>query len=318
MMSSFTDSLKPVSQPQYTYRRGSLNLNSFSLEEDCGLSSSLPLNISKDDLDSLDTPKKSKQKALQHRSGTFSSGSHSPTQLSVFGLGGFRPRSISLYSPKKNFLGLPKTRSPSVKKSPKHGSDTGRDSNTSAIDAALATIRKQLEQLSEEDQIMEERVNRLTSEISKLVVLRERNPRRNYGTGSLLFQQLPKPYKGYKRTLSDESCRHQLGVEISDSHYGNIVLSDLKETWEEQTFEKSCEEEIKCVPFDLACMEFDDHHKQKGNSLGSTESIDSSGSPLSGVCVVIVTDASGDTLEPAMAASQTSGSSQAEDDVFLS
>ena len=254
----------------------------------------------------------------------------------MFGLGGFRPRSISLYSPKKNFLGLPKTRSPSVKKSPKHGSDTGRDSNTSAIDAALATIRKQLvryhsiyarpllyclylqEQLSEEDQIMEERVNRLTSEISKLVVLRERNPRRNYGTGSLLFQQLPKPYKGYKRTLSDESCRHQLGVEISDSHYGNIVLSDLKETWEEQTFEKSCEEEIKCVPFDLACMEFDDHHKQKGNSLGSTESIDSSGSPLSGVCVVIVTDASGDTLEPAMAASQTSGSSQAEDDVFLS
>ena len=64
-MSSFTDSLKPVSPPQYTYtyRRGSLNLNSSSLEEDCGLSSSLPLSISKDDLDSLDTPKKSKQEA---------------------------------------------------------------------------------------------------------------------------------------------------------------------------------------------------------------------------------------------------------------
>ncbi len=159
-------------------------------------------------------------------------------------------------------------------------------------------------------------MNRLTTEISKLVVLCTRNPR-NYGTGSLLFQQPPKPYKGYKRARSDEPCRHQLEVEISDSHYGKIVLSDLKETWEEQTLEKSYEEKVKCVPFDLACIEFDDHHKQKRNSLGSTESIES-GSPSSGMCVVIVTDASGDSHQEPAVASQTSGSSQAEDDVFLS
>ncbi len=158
-------------------------------------------------------------------------------------------------------------------------------------------------------------MNRLTSEISKLVVLRTRNPR-NYGTGLLLFQQPPRPC--YKRAHSDEPCRHELEeVEISDSHYGNIVLSDLKETWEEQTLEKSYEEKVKCVPFDLACIEFDDHRKQKRNSLGSTESIESE-SPSSGMCVVIITDASGDSHQEPAVASQTSGSSQAEDDVFLS
>ena len=81
---------------------------------------------------------------MQRRSGTFSSVSRSPTQLSVFGMGRFRPRSASLYSPKKKLIGLSKTRPSSVNKTPKHGSDTGRDCNTSAIDAALATIRKQL------------------------------------------------------------------------------------------------------------------------------------------------------------------------------
>ncbi len=58
-MSSFTDFLRPISPPPH-YRRGSLNLKSFSLDQDISLSSSLPLSISKDD-NSLDIHKKLKQ-----------------------------------------------------------------------------------------------------------------------------------------------------------------------------------------------------------------------------------------------------------------
>lgn len=155
-------------------------------------------------------------------------------------------------------------------------------------------------------------MNRLTSEITKLVLLSEQ---RKSQTANLLNQ--PQPYSGYKRTRSDEPCALKL-ISGPDAPYGNIVLSELKETREELELERSYSGELEGLPFDLACREFEDSVKPKRDSLDSTGSTTSvTDSSSSGVCVVIVTDTTGNSVLGPVS-SQTSGSSQlAEDDVFL-
>ena len=268
-----------------------------------------------------------------------------------------RPRSASLCSTKKSFLGISKTRPTSVKllhRTNKQGTDSAKDSSTHAIDAALEKIRSQLvcvveyavqqirnysslyspivlrrlalqvcvycisqDQLSEEDQIMEDRVNRLMREISQLMTVQQ-NPH-SYSAPSIL-QPPQNPYRLYKRTLSDEPLRRKL-LHNFDGHQGNInFLSDLKETVEEFSMEKGPEEEeVDCVPsFDLVCKEFEDSPCKRG-SLDSTGSAESATEPPAGeVCVVIVTDTTENSSQGTVGASQTSGSSQAEDDVFFS
>ena len=163
---------------------------------------------------------------------------------------------------------------------------------------------------------MEGRVNRLVCEISRLVTAQQ-NPI-SYSTPSLL-QPPPNPYRVYKRTLSDEPLRHKF-LHNFDGHQGNIILSDLKETVEEFSMEKgSEEEEVDCVPsFDMVCKEFEDSPCKRG-SLDSTGSAESATEPpAGGVCVVIVTDTTQHSSQGTAGTSQTSGSSQAEDDVFFS
>lgn len=168
-------------------------------------------------------------------------------------------------------------------------------------------------------------MNNLTTEIAQILALREKNPL-GYSNGSVLFQQSLETHHRpcYKRTLSDEPCSRRLVRDgaSENGNFGNIMLSDLKETCEELAIEKSYEDKVECVmPLDLVCKKFELHSGQKRDSLESTESSE----PISrcssnDVCVVIVTDMDTCLLDPPSGpiASQTSGSSQTEDDVFMS
>jgi len=138
--------------------------------------------------------------------------------------------------------------------------------------------------------VIQDRVNRLITEITQIA---------NAHKATILFK--PPTVGGYKRVKSDQSCRSNL---LSEFPYKPLPLSELKETVEEGALDRSQYDEVDGIPFDMEYHEFD--IKARKCSLDSTGSVESSGA-----LVVVVTDTSGESH------TVSSGSSQAEDDVFV-
>lgn len=113
------------------------------------------------------------------------------------------------------------------------------------------------------------------------------------------------------RTMSDQTCR---------SHPNKILLSDVQETWEEQSIENSIEE-VDGIPFAPPSKECHLSETEKCETRRCSR--ESSGSVVSGLsstsssCVVIVTEmCEQDELQPLP--TQPVDSTHTEDDVFLS
>ena len=193
------------------------------------------------------------------------------------------------------------------------------------------------EQLSDENLVIEERINRLMNGITQLMKTvnfqscyskgcgtqsyrngqlklhggNQRMSDRNFTPSAVLKSPAKHRMLTISRTMSDQTCCHP----------SKILLSDVQEIWEEQSIGKSIEK-VDGLPFAPPSKE-QHHFPESEKSVTRRFSGDSSGSAVSGpsstssTCVVIVTEVCGqDELQPLP--TQPSGSTRTEDDVFLS
>lgn len=191
------------------------------------------------------------------------------------------------------------------------------------------------EQLSEEDLVIQERINRLMSDVTELVSLQKNVHFRSlyanrYDTQSLKNGRSNRP-KGSKQKVNQQltslviagsTTEHQMLLPTVDDqtnrHPSKILLSGVQRTWEEQSNGKIIEEVdgISLAP-EQSRSEMSAPRRCSYESNGSAISGLSSSS--SNTCVVIVTEPSEqdeDFAHPLPA--HPTSSTQTEDDVFLS